>query len=182
VELRLAPSAALTEPELRRIREVCDAAFAAVDRLGSFTDEDMAHALGGVHAIGLEDGQIVSHGSVVQRDLHVGGRPLRTGYLEAVAVIPGRQRAGLGTAIVRALDDEIRSGFEIGALDTGTFAFYERLGWERWRGPTSVRAADGERRTPEEDGFVMVLRTPSTPADLDLGAPLSCEWRPGDVW
>jgi len=27
----------------------------------------------------------------------------------------------------------------------------------------------------------MVLRTPSTPA-LDEAAPISCDWRPGDVW
>jgi hypothetical protein len=39
----------------------------------------------------------------------------------------------------------------------------------------------GERRTPDEDGFVMILTTPTSPA-LDLDLPLSCEWRPGDVW
>ena len=36
--------------------------------------------------------------------------------------------------------------------------------------------------TPEEDGLVMVRRTPTTPSDLDLDAPISCDWRPGDVW
>jgi aminoglycoside 2'-N-acetyltransferase I len=182
VELRLARSDELSAAEIGRIRDVCDRAFAPVERLGSFTDEDMAHALGGVHAIGLEDGEIVAHGSVVERELRVAGRSLRAGYLEAVAVDPGRQRLGLGTAIVRALDDEVRRGFELGALDTGTFGFYERLGWERWRGPTAVRIDDREVRTPEEDGYVMVLRTPRTPRDLEVEAPLSCEWRPGDVW
>jgi aminoglycoside 2'-N-acetyltransferase I len=182
VELRLAPSWALTASEIARIRELCDRAFAAVDRLESFTDDDMRHALGGVHAIGIEDGEIVAHGSVVERELHVAGRPLRTGYLEGVAVLPERQRDGLGTLVVRALSDEVRARFALGALDTGTFAFYERLGWERWRGPTSVRTADGEERTPDEDGYVMILRTPSTPAGIDVDAPLSCDWRPGDVW
>jgi aminoglycoside 2'-N-acetyltransferase I len=36
-------------------------------------------------------------------------------------------------------------------------------------------------RTPEEDGGILILRTPMTPP-LDLTAALSCEWRPGDVW
>jgi aminoglycoside 2'-N-acetyltransferase I len=35
--------------------------------------------------------------------------------------------------------------------------------------------------TPEEDGAVMVRMTPTTP-ELDLTAPISCDWRPGDVW
>ena len=39
----------------------------------------------------------------------------------------------------------------------------------------------GDERTPEEDGFVLVRLTPTSP-DLDLSAPISCEWRPGDVW
>ncbi len=180
--LRLARTDELTPAELERIRLVCDAAFGAVERLGSFTDEDLAHALGGVHAIVTQDGAIVGHGSVVERELHAGGRPLRTGYLEGVAVLPERQGRGLGTLVVRALSDEVRARFELGALDTGAFAFYERLGWERWRGPTFVRTAGGDRRTPEEDGYLMILRTPTTPADLDVDAPLSCEWREGDVW
>jgi aminoglycoside 2'-N-acetyltransferase I len=40
---------------------------------------------------------------------------------------------------------------------------------------------DGPLRTPNEDGYVMVLPTPASPP-LDLTAAISCEWRPGDVW
>jgi hypothetical protein len=36
-------------------------------------------------------------------------------------------------------------------------------------------------RTAEEDGNVLVLRTPATD-DLDLAGPITCDWRPGDVW
>jgi aminoglycoside 2'-N-acetyltransferase I len=75
----------------------------------------------------------------------------------------------------------IRERFELGALGTGSHGFYERLGWLTWMGPTSVRTANGPRRTPDEDGYVMVLPTPASPP-LDLTAPISCEWRPGDVW
>jgi hypothetical protein len=36
-------------------------------------------------------------------------------------------------------------------------------------------------RTAEEDGNVLVRLTPTSP-ELDLSAPISCDWRPGDVW
>ena len=46
---------------------------------------------------------------------------------------------------------------------------------------TRVRTPVGDRRTPDEDGGIMVLLTPTTPV-IVLDAPISCEWRPGDVW
>jgi aminoglycoside 2'-N-acetyltransferase I len=75
----------------------------------------------------------------------------------------------------------IGGGYELGALGTGRHRFYERLGWRTWQGPCFVRTTEGERRTPDEEGFIMVLRTPSTPP-IDLTDPISCDWRPGDVW
>ena len=75
----------------------------------------------------------------------------------------------------------IADEYELGALGTGEPAFYERLGWERWRGPTYERTRAGDVRTPDEDDGVMVLRLPSSPA-LTLHERLSCEWRPGDSW
>jgi aminoglycoside 2'-N-acetyltransferase I len=56
-----------------------------------------------------------------------------------------------------------------------------RLGWELWLGPTAVRTATGEVRTPDDDGDIYVLTTSSSPA-LDRHAVLSCPWRSGDVW
>mgnify|MGYP006361481155 CR=1 FL=1 len=83
---------------------------------------------------------------------------------------------------VAPVTDLIRAGFELGALGTGRHSFYERLGWERWQGPTFVRTAEGDvRRTEEDDDGVMVLRTGPT-ADVDLTGPLVCEERPGDDW
>lgn len=186
VDLRLVRTADLGERDLAVLHELCRRAFeepgATRDPAGlGFTDEDWAHACGGIHAIVWEGAAAVAHGSVVERELHVAGEPLRTGYVEAVATRSDRRGLGLGTAVMRALGDEIRAGFTLGALDTSLHAFYERLGWQRWRGPTFVRAEDGAVATPDEDGYVMILRTPSTPR-LDLGAPISCEWRPGDVW
>lgn len=178
--VRRAPTPDLTPREIETIRSLLWAAFAD-DEEGGFTEDDWQHALGGVHVIGEVDGEIVAHASVVERDLRVAGRPLRTGYVEAVATLPGRQAQGHGTAVMREVNAFVRDGFELGALGTGSHAFYERLGWERWRGASSVRTREGERRTPDEDGYILVLRTPTSPP-LSLDDPISCEWRPGDVW
>jgi len=106
---------------------------------------------------------------------------LRTGYVEAVATAPDRQGRGLGSRILTEVAADIRARFELGALGTARHTFYERLGWLRWRGPSAVRGPMGERRTPDEDGYILVLPTPSSPP-LDLDAPISCDWRAGDVW
>jgi aminoglycoside 2'-N-acetyltransferase I len=127
------------------------------------------------------DGRIVAHASVVERPLEVDGRPFRTGYVEAVATDPRVQGAGHGSAVMRAIDEVIRRDYELGALGTGAQGFYERLGWERWQGPSGVRTAGGMVRTPDDDAWLMILRTPTTP-DIDLRALLTCDWREGDVW
>jgi aminoglycoside 2'-N-acetyltransferase I len=169
----------LRPAEVAALKELMAEAFAQ-DEHGGFTDEDWAHALGGTHFVADESGRIVSHASVVNRDIRVDGRPLRTGYVEAVATAVDRQGHGIGTAVMRAVAAHL-DAYQLGALGTGSHGFYQRLGWETWRGPSSVRTSEGERPTPEEDGYIMVLRTAQGPP-LDLDAPISCEWRPGDVW
>jgi aminoglycoside 2'-N-acetyltransferase I len=44
-----------------------------------------------------------------------------------------------------------------------------------------VRAGNDRQRTPDEDGLIPVLPTPTSPP-LDFDAPLTCDWRAGDVW
>ena len=140
----------LTSPEVRAIRDLLDVAFGA-DEDERFTEDDWQHALGGLHFVLDVDGEILVHAAVVARMLHVGGVPLRTGYVEAVATAPSRQRSGLGTVVMREVGRHIAEVFELGALGTGTHRFYERLGWVTWGGPSSVRAPEGERRTPDDD-------------------------------
>ncbi len=137
--------------------------------------------MGGVHWLAEAAGRLVGHASVVPRILEADGVPIRTGYVEAVAVAPGLQRQGIGTRLLREAAAHIADGYDLGALGTGEHAFYERLGWERWQGPTFERTADGDRRTPDEDDGVMILRVASSPG-LTLRERLSCEWRPGDSW
>ena len=118
---------------------------------------------------------------MVDRDIRVGGRKLRTGYVEAVATAPSHQGRGYGTIVMREVNEHLAARYELGALGTGSQGFYERLGWEIWRGPSLVRTQNGDQRTPDEDGYILILRTPTTPP-LDLNAAITCEWRPGDVW
>ena len=178
--VRRARSEDLTERERSSLRALFADAWPEPD--DAFDEDDWGHALGGVHFfVAGDDGEIVSHASVVPRELQTNGRTLRTGYVEAVATRSTDRRRGLGTAVVRAATEHIEATYELGALGTGEHGFYERLGWVTWRGPTSVRLEDGDRRTRDEDGFVMVHRTSRSP-ELDLDAPISCDPRPGDAW
>jgi aminoglycoside 2'-N-acetyltransferase I len=175
--VRLVSTADLDPAELDTLRRLFEAAW--VDE--AYTDEDWDNAMGGMHFVLEDDREIRSHASVVERELHAGEHRLRTGYVEAVATWPAHQRRGFATEVMRAVGAHIDETFELGALDTGLPGFYSRLGWEVWDGPTFVRTDGGLVRTAEEDGAVMVRRTPRTPT-LHLSAPISCEWRPGDVW
>ena len=180
MRLRRLRTMELTTAEIVEIRRLLDAAFGD-DEEERFTEADWDHSVGGVHFVLDDDGAIVSHASVVERELHIAGQPFRTGYVEAVATRPDRQGEGFGTTVMRDATAYVRETFELGALGTGEQGFYERLGWTTWAGPSSVRTNDGERRTPDEDGYIMVLLTPRS-ATVDRAAGISCEWRPGDVW
>ena len=180
LRLRQLQTTDLTAAEIDAIREIMRLAFWD-DEDERFTDADWEHALGGVHVVLDAGAEIVTHAAVVERELHVDGRPLRTGYVEAVATLPGRQGEGFGSMVMTEVNGIIRERYELGALGTGRHDFYQRLGWKTWDGPSFVRTPEGPRRTPDEDGYILVLETPSSPA-LDLAAPISCEWRPGDVW
>ena len=148
---------------------------------GDFDDADWDHALGGLHALAWDDGDLVGHGAVVQRRLLHGGRALRTGYVEAVAVAPAHRRSGIASAVMARLEDVVGGAYDLGALgatDDGA-ALYAARGWRRWRGPTSVLGPCGTVRTPDDDGAVLVL--PGA-VPLDLDGTLTCDWRDGDVW
>jgi aminoglycoside 2'-N-acetyltransferase I len=155
-------------------RALVDAAFG-----DDFEDSDWEHALGGVHALAWDGEELVGHAAVVQRRLLHGGRALRAGYVEGVAVHADRRRRGHGAALMGALERIIRGAYELGALGAAEPAFYAALGWQRWRGPTSALTPSGIVRTPEEDGWIYVLPVAGS---LDLAGELTCDWRDGDLW
>jgi aminoglycoside 2'-N-acetyltransferase I len=175
-EVRVAHTADLDASTLTAARGLLDAVFG-----DEMTEEDWEHALGGVHALAWEDGELVGHASVVQRRLVHGGRALRAGYVEGVGVRADRRGHGHGAAVMEPLERVIRRAYDLGALgasDEGA-TFYAARGWQRWEGPLSALTPSGVVRTPDEDGGVLVL---PAGAPLDLAAPLACDWRDGDVW
>ena len=161
---------------LIEVRRLLDGAFEA-----EFSDDDWDHTLGGLHVVILEDNNVVAHAAAVERMIEVGGRPFRTGYVEGVGTLPGRENEGLGSLAVARVTDEVRHRFEMGALSTDRHSFYERLEWERWRGPSYVRDGSKTIRTEEEDDGLMVLRFGPS-ADVVLTSSLTCEARRGDDW
>src|SRR5260370_6569058 len=160
--LRRIPTLDLTGSEITIIRELLVTAFWA-DEEERFDDHDWEHALGGVHFVLEVDGAIVGHAAVVERELHVDGHPLRTGYVEAVATAAERQGAGFGSMVMADVTSYIRERFELGALGTGRHHFYERLGWLTRGGPAFVRTAGGPHRPPDEGGLLPALPAPSAP-------------------
>jgi aminoglycoside 2'-N-acetyltransferase I len=174
--VQVAHTADLDPETLRAARELMAGAFG-----DDFTEDDWDHALGGIHALAWEGGELVGHASVVQRRLLQGGRALRAGYVEAVAVRADRRRRGHGAAVMEPLERIIRNAYELGALgatDDGA-ALYRGRGWLRWEGRLSAITPTGVTHTPEEEGYVYVLPVET---QLDLSGELTCDWRDGDVW
>ncbi len=166
----------LVDEELSAIRALLDEAFD-----GDFGDDDWEHALGGIHVLVLEGNDaVVAHGSLVMRRLLHDRRALRAGYVEAVAVRMDRRRAGHASTVMAALE-ALGPAYDLLALASSGegVALYESRGWQRWRGPTSVLAPSGIEPTPDDDDSVYVM---ASAAALDLDGPITCDWRPGDVW
>lgn len=168
-----AHSSELTPTLAADIKELCDAAYRE-DTQGYFA------ALGpGDHLVGRVGDRVVTHLMWVTRWLEPQGKPqLRTAYIEMVATHPDHERRGHASALLRKAESMVQD-FDVAALCPATDSLYERLGWRFWRGPLFTRRGAGLEATPEER--VMLLPTARTP-DLDWSAPLSIEWRPGEVW
>jgi aminoglycoside 2'-N-acetyltransferase I len=132
------------------------------------------------HVLGYQVGKLVSHALWVTRWLQAGNsQMLRTAYVEGVATESEYRGLGYASAIMKRVEEEIQA-FELGALSPFSVTYYERLGWELWRGALYIRTEAGLVRS-STDEEVMIIRLPKTP-DLDLNTPLSAEWREGELW
>lgn len=172
VTVRRCHTAELTPEERIAARALCDASF------GDFADADWSHALGGMHVLVCDGGRLVAHGAVVLRRLVVDGAGLRCGYVEAVAVAADVRRAGHGSRVMASIE-ELAPGYDLLALSASAAGvpLYESRDWARWRGPSSVATTRGVVPTPDDDGSLYVFGP-----GLDLDAPITCDWRDGDVW
>lgn len=173
-DLETAHTADLDAATLAATRTLLHEAFA-----GDFSDDDWEHGLGGMHALVWEGRELIGHGSVVARRLLHGGRALRAGYVEGLAVRPDRRRRGHADAVMQALERVVRGAYELGALSaTETAAgLYRRRGWQRWQGATAVLSPAGLVRTEEDSVHVLPVAVA-----VDLTGDLACDWRAGDVW
>ncbi|MEU0529310.1 GNAT family N-acetyltransferase [Amycolatopsis tolypomycina] len=169
--IRLAHTADLPAPT----RTLLDTAFE-----GDFADTDWENTLGGTHALAFAGTELIGHAALVQRRLLHGGRVLRAGYVEGVAVHPDHRRRGHASALMTALE-RLLPGYDLGALSAAEEAvpLYEGRGWRQWRGPTFALTPSGIQRTEDEDGGVYVW---PARAPLDLDGELTADWRAGDVW
>ena len=176
VKVRTSHTADLDTATLAAARKLLNDAF---DR--DFTEHDWEHALGGMHALVWDGGELIGHASLIQRRLLHGGRALRAGYVEGVGVRADKRRCGHGTAMMEALEQVARGAYDLAALGATEEAagFYTRRGWMRWQGPTWALTPTGIERTAEEDGCVHVL---ALAVPLDVAGELTCDWRDGDVW
>jgi aminoglycoside 2'-N-acetyltransferase I len=175
-EIQVGHTADLAPPVLAAARELVYLAFAY-----DVTEQDWEHALGGIHALAWEGNELVGHASVVQRRLLHAGRALRAGYIEGVAVHPGRRRHGIGGMLMEPLERIVRNAYELGALgasDEGAH-LYSARGWTLWRGPTAAMTPNGIVPTPGDDGSVYVLEVAVA---LDPDGELTCDWREGELW
>lgn len=174
--VKTARTADLDEPTRAAVVRVCNAANETndFDLLFSFLPPD------GLHFLGCLGDQLVSHAVVTTRWLQPEPLPLlRTAYVDAVATDPAYHGQGFGSAVMRHLAASI-TDFEIAGLETEQVSFYERLGWEEWRGPLAGRSDDGLIPTPDQTG-VMILCLPRTPV-LNLDGLLTVEASPARIW
>jgi len=148
---------------------------------GDIEDSDWEHALGGIHALAYEDGELVGHASVVQRRLIHGGRALRAGYVEAVGVRAHARRRGHAGALMDAVERVIQRAYDVGALGASDMAlpFYRARGWLPWEGETYALTPQGIQRTPDDDDSLHVLEVMT---QLDRAGTITCDWRDGAVW
>jgi aminoglycoside 2'-N-acetyltransferase I len=117
---------------------------------------------------------------VTTRWLQPERRPiLRTAYVDTVATLPAYQRRGYGTAVMDELTASI-SAYDIACLKTDQMGFFERLGWQRWRGPRAGRSGHELIPTPRQQN-IMILRLARTPP-LDLERLLTIETQAGRIW
>jgi aminoglycoside 2'-N-acetyltransferase I len=173
--VRSAPTETLDDRTRSEIVRVCVAAHAEPDfeRLFQYIPS------GGRHFMAYAGDALVSHAVVTKRWLWIAGnRRLLTAYVDAVATLPAFQGQGYGTAVMGLLATGIED-YDIACLETERPTFFERLGWELWRGPLAGVRASQVIPTPGQQG-IMILRLGRTP-DLDLDGALTIEYD-GRIW
>jgi aminoglycoside 2'-N-acetyltransferase I len=176
VTVRVRHTEQLSEEELDELKAMLKAVF-GTER---YTDESWEHCLGGIHYLLRYGDRLVAHGALVPRYLRQGGRVLRGVYGESMATLNDWRNFGFGSAIVAMATAEIRRNYDIGVFAASRYGFYQRLGWDKWRGPTFVETEHGiEPKGPDRGAVMFRLPDHST---VDPDADLTTISRSGDDW
>lgn len=147
---------------------------------GDFSKEDWEHTFGGIRFLGYFQDELIAHGAVVPRKIHVDGQLLLVGYVEGIAVVPTYRRQGFGSSLMGEISKTCRSEFEISMLSTDEKVFYKRHGWLDFEGSSYVAKDGAVIRTDDEDEGLMYL--PGLRRDKAGPKEIICQSRNGDAW
>lgn len=151
----------LSRSDREAILRLCVAA------LGAGATSLFDYVSGSTHVVAYIGPRLVGHACWTTRWLEPTGiRPLRTAWVDAVAVDPPLHNQGIGTIVMGQVAGAI-TGYELGGLGTERISFYERVGWEVWRGST-----EGVLQDPLDS--LLILRTPASPP-LDLAGSITVQ-------
>lgn len=144
--------------EAGAVRAVNDAAFGKTKNsaiIDAIRDTDRWITEGSLVAV-AEDGAIVGHALLSEGDLDLeGGATIRIWMLGPVAVVPTRQRQGIGGALVRAAASLAMDHGQPLVCLLGHASYYPRFGFE------SARAIGISAPRPWPDENWMALRLPA---------------------
>ena len=167
----------LSNEERAEIMRVCCEAFG-----GPFDELFDLVAPTGVHVLARLDDCLVSHAVITERRFRIGDLPvMRAAYIDAVATLPGEQRKGYGSEVMRKTVEYASVEFDIAGLATVLDHWYGNMGWEHWKGELGLDDGGAVTVTENLEERVMIHRLPATPA-VDVNARLIADWRPGGGW
>ncbi|TVR76190.1 MAG: GNAT family N-acetyltransferase [Sphaerobacteraceae bacterium] len=110
----------------------------------------------------VADGEIAAHVGVLVRDCLHNGHPVRIGGIGGVKTDPDLRTRGLGrlamTRGVEVLRDDLTAEFGLLVCPESASGFYDRLGWQDFRGELWVDQPNGRTRFTMNQVKVLSLR------------------------
>ncbi len=153
-------------------------------------EEDFSHLFehlpASVHVLARDERGIVDQSRGVRTAVAAGRRDTRSCVRRTSRQWPPRPAIGAKGSPPRCCSGSSTwwppiPAWQLAALSPSDAAFYERRGWELWRGPLAIRR-DGRLEPSPADEQVMIRRLPRTPPRSIRPRCLTAEWREGELW
>lgn len=145
-----------------------------------FSDDDWNNTYGGMRFFGHLEDRLIAHGAVVPRKMHIDGKSVDVGYVEAIAVEPKHWRNGYGSLLLTEITSFCKSEFPLSMLSTDEKDFYSKSGWRAFQGMSYVLQDGKEVRTEDEDDGLMFIL--GNEPGLKEPCRAVCNSRSGDAW